>query len=158
LTLLLVVGLLAAACSDSADTTTTTAAAEATTATTQPPATTQAPEASDEGGISAGFLTGSWRGDECICTVVYGEDGTYQIIPVGGDTAVEQGDFVVDGTSLTFISSDKTVNCDPGDRLSLRVEVLAPSDAGADRIRQTLVEDDCSTRGGLPVVTLTRLP
>jgi hypothetical protein len=109
-----------------------------------------------EGAITAGYLMGSWRGNECSCTLVYGDDGTYQIVQ--GGRAVEQGDFVVEGTSLTFISNDETVNCDPGDQLSLEVEVLDPSPAGADRIRQTLVEDDCSTRGGVPVVTLTRLP
>ena len=104
--------------------------------------------------LTAGYLTGTWSGSECQCRLVFDTDGTYRIQQ---GTTVEQGEFTLEGTVLTFISNNESINCEAGDRLISEVEVLEDGASGADRIRQVQVEDECLIRGTVKTVTLGRV-
>lgn len=112
-------------------------------------------DSGDSDQITAEFLTGTWLGTGCACRVVFAEDGTYQIKQ---GATVEQGNFALEGTILTFVTGDDSRNCDVGDRLISTVEVIEDGASGADRFRQVQVEDDCMIRGSVDSVTLERVP
>ena len=110
------------------------------------------------------YLTGTWSASECACRLVFDMDGTYRIQQGLGArpgsaeaTTVEQGEFTLEGTVLTFISNDESINCEAGDRLISEVEVLEDGASGANRIRQVQVEDECLIRGTVNTVTLGRV-
>ena len=114
--------------------------------------------------LTVAYLTGTWSGSECVCQLVFDRDGTYRIQQGIGArpgsaeaTTVEQGEFTLVGTVLTFISNDESINCEAGDRLISEVEVLEDGASGTDRIRVVQIEDECLIRGSVGTVTLGRV-
>ncbi len=106
-------------------------------------------------------LTGTWRAIEPGSYVQFNADGTYRIALSAEDvenTTVEEGQYTLEGTLFTFISSDESRNCASGQRGIYEMEVLEEGPSGEDQIRQIQVEDECSIRGSVGDVTLRRVP
>jgi len=100
-------------------------------------------------------LIGVWETDE-PSFVQFNEDGTYRIAfseETLQESPVERGAFTLEGTSFTLISDEASESCAEGDRGRYENEVL-----GDDRIRQVLVEDECSIRASTGDVTIERVP
>jgi len=116
---------------------------------------------SGNGGITEEDLTGTWRVIDPGSFLQLSDDGTYRIALSAEDlenTTVEQGQFTLEGTLFTFISSDESRNCASGQRGIYEMEVLEEGPSGEDRMRMIQVEDECSLRGSLGDVTLERVP
>ena len=124
-------------------------------------------DVADGGDITVSYLTGTWAGVECNCSLVFEDDGTYRIVQGAGqgfagvtyaeDTTVEQGDFSVEGTVVTFVSNAESQNCEAGDRLVSEIEILEGSALVEDTIRQVTIEDECAIRGTVRSVTMQRV-
>ena len=107
------------------------------------------------GESTVGDLTGTWRAIEPGSYVQFNADGTYRIALSAEDvenTTVEQGQFTLEGTLFTFISSDESRNCAAGQRGIYEVERT-----GEDGMRWVLQEDECSVRSQ-PIVNFERVP
>lgn len=145
----------------------------ATTPTTE--ATTPTTTATASTGITVEYLDGQWQGAACFCMITF-ENGTYEVAVIGlrGLTAVDQGTVQMTDDLMTFVSSEDSANCEPGDervfKHSSLSPSLSPSNSGADRFQLVSVSDDCADGGTLAMVegplqadgnvyeTLTRSP
>ena len=105
-------------------------------------------------------LIGIWRVVEEGSFVQLKEDGSYRIAWDTEDienTTVEQGQFTLERTLFTFISNKDSQACAAGERGSYEMEVLEKGPSGEDRMKQVLVDDECSIRGSTGDVTLERV-
>jgi len=110
---------------------------------------------SGNGDITVDDLTGTWRAIEPGSYVQFNADGTYRIassIDSLEDSPVEEGEYTLEGTLFTFISSDESTNCEAGQRGVYEMER-----SGEDGIRMVRQEDECRTRSNR-LVNLERLP
>ena len=94
-------------------------------------------------------LIGTWRTD-IPSFINFNEDGSYSI----GRTAeelesdpVDVGQFTLEGTVFTVISSEESLICAAGDRGTAEIELLDAGPSGEDRYKSVAVIEDCSTRG-----------
>ena len=107
-------------------------------------------------GITVEELTGTWRVKEEGSYAQFNADGTYSIAwTIEGleDSPVEQGQYTLDGTLFTFISSDESRSCAAGSRGVYEMERT-----GEGGMRQVIQEDECGIRGSTGTVNLERVP
>ncbi len=110
--------------------------------------------------ITVDELVGTWITDE-PAYVQFNGDGTYSIsftIEGLANSPVEQGEYTLEGTLFTLISSEESGACVAGDRGRYEIEVLDQGPSGEDRMRHVLVEDECSIRASTGDVVLERVP
>lgn len=107
--------------------------------------------------ITAKELTGTWRAIEPGSYVNFHADGTYRIALTIDDlenAPVEEGQFTVEGTLLTFISGEESRNCGAGQRGVYDMEWT-----GADEMRHRRLEDECIIRSNEPeFINIERVP
>ena len=110
---------------------------------------------SGNGEITVQDLIGTWRAIEPGSHVQFKADGTYRIgFSIEGiiDSPIEQGQYTLEGTLFTFMSSDESLRCTAGAR-----GVYETERTGEDGIRMVRQEDECRTRSNR-LVNLERLP
>lgn len=109
----------------------------------------------DTDGITTKDITGTWRALEPSSYVQFYSDGTYRIaysIKEFEENPIEQGQFIVEGTWLTYITNDDSIACTTGQRGIYEME---RTEEGT--IRTMLQEDECLRRR-TQTVTLKRMP
>ena len=110
---------------------------------------------SNNKGISVEDLSGSWHAIEPNGYAQFNADGTYRLATTFEGLErrpIEQGQFTIEGTLLTYISSDESDFCGAGERGIYEME-----QTGEGVIRTKLQEEECSSRR-FQTVTLERLP
>lgn len=91
-------------------------------------------------------VVGVWEvtGGGAQAQVTYQADGSYRIAPYDGDTLLthfDRGTYEVDGTTITYTSSDGVLGCAGGE---VGIYTIATLDDGSWSV--TAVEDECVKR------------
>ena len=105
--------------------------------------------------VTVDYLAGNWRTIQGNAYAQFNLDGTYRIArSIEGlkDSPVEEGQYTLEGTLFTFISSDESRNCAAGQRGVYEIERT-----GEDEMRMVRQEDECGNRS-LPFVDHVRVP
>lgn len=99
-------------------------------------------------------LPGTWKAREPGSYIQFSADGTYRIAGTTEnlERPFDQGQFTLEGTLLTYTSSDESIFCVAGQRGIYETEW---TEEGA--LRTMMQEDDCNRRRQ-KTVTLERLP
>ncbi len=107
--------------------------------------------------ITVDDLIGIWLVKPEGSYVQFNTDGTYSIaFTVEGlddEIAVEEGQYTLEGTLFTFISSDESGSCAAGQRGFYEMERTEE-----DGWRMVIQEDECGIRGSTGTVILARVP
>ena len=107
-------------------------------------------------GITVEDLTGTWLVKPEGSYVQFNTDGTYSIaFSIEGlvDSSVEEGQYTLEGTLFTFISSEESGSCAAGQRGFYEMERTEE-----DGWRMVIQEDECGIRGSTGTVILERVP
>jgi hypothetical protein len=93
--------------------------------------------------ISIDDVAGVWEQDTGEAFMFLNEDGTYEfsgsISPDGPENLFEFGSYEHKGSTLTVHADDRSPGNCPGTTASVKVEFIEE-----DKIRFTLIEDECS--------------